>query len=142
MEKDLSRFVAAHQRSFEIALNEIQNGKKMTHWMWWIFPQMHGLGKSLTSQYYAIQDLAEARAFLSHPYLGRNLIMITRALLELVTDNPTLVFGRPDDWKLKSCMTLFASISEYDSVFHQVLEKYFCGKQDKRTLSIINHHTN
>ncbi len=134
---DLSRFTYAHENSYRTALGEIQNGKKMTHWMWYIFPQIHGIGRSSTSQYYAIQTIEEAKAFLLDPYLGGNLREISHTLLGLNENNPTTIFGKPDDRKLKSCMTLFASISEDSSVFHQVLEKFFNGRMDERTLSIL-----
>ena len=137
MYSDLSRFTQVHKESYRSALKEIQNGKKMTHWMWYIFPQIRGLGRSSTSQYYAILNLDEAKAFLNDPYLGENLIEISYALLNLKEDNPTMIFGKPDDKKLKSSMTLFASISEDNSVFHKVLDKYFDGKMDKRTLTIL-----
>lgn len=133
----LTRFEEAHRCSYKTALTEIRNGRKETHWMWFIFPQIHGLGKSPTSQYYAIQNLDEARAFLNDSYLGGNLLEITNALLLLDEDNPTAIFGKPDDKKLRSSMTLFALVSEDDSVFRQVLNKYFEGKPDKRTLGIL-----
>lgn len=133
----LTRFTEAHRRSYEAALKEIRNGRKQSHWMWYIFPQIHGLGHSSTSQYYAIQNLDEASAFLNDPYLGGNLLEITGALLLLDEENPTAVFGKPDDKKLRSSMTLFALVAEKDSVFRQVLNKYFEGKPDKRTLGIL-----
>ncbi len=137
MYTDLSRFTQAHKQSFKNALEEIRNGKKKTHWMWYIFPQIKGLGKSSTSQYYAIQNLAEAKAYLQDPYLGGNLREICNALLNLTENNPTVIFGKPDDYKLKSSMTLFSIISEDGSVFHRVLVKFFNGRPDFRTLSII-----
>jgi len=139
MEKtlDLSRFIEAYRQSYQTALREIRNGRKSSHWMWYIFPQIHGLGRSTTSQYYAIQSLEETIAFLNDAYLGGNLTEICNALLMLETNRPTEVFGRPDDLKLRSCMTLFAFVSEDNSVFYKVLEKYFDGKPDYRTLSIL-----
>lgn len=139
MEKtfDLSHFTEAHRQFYQIALREIRNGRKSSHWMWYIFPQIYGLGRSSTSQYYAIQSLEEAIAFLNDDYLGGNLLEICNALLALETNRPTEVFGKPDDMKLRSCMTLFALVSEDNSVFHKVLEKYFDGKPDHRTLSIL-----
>lgn len=134
---DLSRFTKAQEQDFKTAFKEIKNGRKMSHWMWYIFPQIQGLGKSSTSQYYGIKDLNEARAFISDPYLGGNLKKISMALLELEENNAVAIFGKPDDIKLKSCMTLFSCISEDGSIFHKVLEKYFDGRQCKRTLSII-----
>lgn len=134
---DLSRFTKAQEQDFKTAFKEIKNGRKMSHWMWYIFPQIQGLGKSSTSQYYGIKDLNEARAFINDPYLGGNLKKISMALLELEENNAVAIFGKPDDSKLKSCMTLFSCISEDGSIFHKVLEKYFDGRQCKRTLSII-----
>ena len=134
---DLSRFTKAQEQDFKTAFKEIKNGRKMSHWMWYIFPQIQGLGKSSTSQYYGIKDLNEARAFINDPYLGGNLKKISMALLELEENNAVAIFGKPDDIKLKSCMTLFSCISENGSIFHKVLEKYFDGRQCKRTLSII-----
>ena len=134
---DLSRFTEAQKNLYLTALSEIKNGRKLSHWMWYIFPQMLGLGRSSTSQYYGIKNEMEARAFLNDPYLGKNLIEISSVLLGLKTDNPREVFGRPDDIKLKSCMTLFAHISEKDSVFQKVLDKYFNGNKDGRTLKIL-----
>lgn len=138
MHYELSRFVKAQQSDYQQALSEIKNEKKTTHWMWYIFPQIKGLGKSSTSQYFAIQSVEEAKAFLNDSYLGGNLLEISQTLLSLNQNNPTAIFGRPDDMKLKSCMTLFACISEEDSVFHKVLDKYFNGKMDKKTLGILH----
>lgn len=133
---DLKRFADAQQSSFATALSEIQNGKKRSHWMWYIFPQIHGLGVTPTSQYYAIRSLQEAKDFLADPYLGSNLIKITSALMDLNTNNASEVFGFPDDLKLRSSMTLFAQVSDFD-VFQKVLDKFFDGKPDDRTLSIL-----
>ena len=134
---DLSRFVEAHNQSYETALKEIKNGHKYSHWRWYIFPQIQGLGRSSTSRYYAIKISDEALAFLNDEYLGGHLIEISKALMKLDSDNPTEIFGKPDDMKLRSCMTLFASVSDDNSIFHQVINKYFDGKPDKRTLAIL-----
>ena len=133
----LFRFTEAHRCSFQCALEEVAAGRKVSDWMWFIFPQIKGLGKSSTSKYYAIQSLDEARAFLNDSYLGNNLLTISNVLLDLKTDNPTVIFGKPDDMKLRSCMTLFASITDAGSVFHKVLDKFFDGRADMRTLRII-----
>ena len=135
---DLSRFVVAHQQNYETALDEIRNGKKTSHWMWYIFPQLTGLGRSSISQYYAISGLEEASAFLSDSYLGKNLNEICNALLELNINDAKEVFGKPDDRKLRSSMTLFACVSEEDSVFSKVLDKFFDGKCDDRTKRMLN----
>ena len=135
---DLSRFISAHKHTYNDALSEIRNGKKKTHWMWFIFPQIAGLGRSFTAQYYEINSPEEAKAFLNDRYLGGNLIEISSALMQLETNDPTRVFGKPDDMKLRSCMTLFASVSDDGSVFHQVIDKYFSGVPDHRTIEILD----
>lgn len=134
---NFKRFIAAQEASYPIALAEIKNGKKRSHWMWYIFPQIQGLGFSETSRFYAIKDIQEAEAFLQHPVLGSRLIEICNALLEVNGNDAHTIFGSPDDMKLKSSMTLFASVHA-DPVFDLVLEKFFGGKKDDRTLQIIN----
>lgn len=134
----VKRFEKAQQRDYETALGEIRSGQKRSHWMWYIFPQLKGLGRSPTAQYYGIADQEEAREFLNHPVLGTHLKEISRALLELTTSDADEVFGFPDNLKLCSSMTLFAKVSgEENSVFHQVLDKYFGGKWDDRTLRLL-----
>ena len=134
---DLTRFTEAHRQSYQSALSEIRNGRKTSHWMWYIFPQLLGLGHSPISRYYSIRDLDEAEAFLRNPYLGGNLLEICRALLALHTDDATEVFGKPDDMKLRSSMTLFSLVDGCDPVFREVLDKYFGGKRDLRTLELL-----
>ena len=131
---EITRFVEAHKHSYQSALKEVRNGRKISHWMWYIFPQIRGLGHSSTSRYYAIQSLDEAAAFLQDPYLGRNLREICHVLLSLDKNNATEVFGKPDDIKLKSSMTLFSLVPDTDPVFQDVLNKYFGGKRDYRTM--------
>ena len=133
----LQRFTEAQKRDFDTALSEIQSGRKRSHWMWYIFPQIHGLGFSSTSAYYAIQSMAEAKDFLNDPYLGANLRTISEALLKLDTDDPYQVFGSPDHLKLLSCMTLFEAAEGEGGVFTQVLEKYYNGRRDVKTLDIL-----
>lgn len=133
----LQRFVDAQKNDFDIALSEIKGGRKQSHWMWYIFPQIHGLGFSETSKFYSIKDSEEAKQYLQHPLLGKRLIEISGALLTLPTDNAHAVFGSPDDLKLKSSMTLFASLPKTDSVFQSVLEKFFHGEKDEKTLAIL-----
>ena len=133
----LQRFEDAHRQDYETALAEIRRGRNTSHWMWYIFPQLKGLGYSPTAQYYGIENLAEAEAFLAHPVLGAHLVEISRALLALETDNADLVFGYPDNLKLRSSMTLFAHVGEADPVFGQVLDKFFEGKPDQRTLALL-----
>ena len=105
--------------------------------MWYIFPQLCGLGFSSMSEYYGIKDLEEAKAFLNDPYLGENLRTISRALLELKTDDPHQVFGSPDDLKLLSCMTLFEAAEGRDGVFTKVIEKYYKGRRDRKTEKML-----
>jgi len=134
----MKRFLDAQQSSFETALSEIKRGRKQTHWMWYIFPQIQGLGFSETSKFYAIKDLSEAREYLQHPVLGARLIQISHALLEGEEKNANKIFGTPDDLKLKSSMTLFASLENTDPVFQEVLNKFFQGKKDEKTIGVIN----
>ena len=134
---DLTRFIEAHRQSYQSALSEIRNGRKTSCWMWYIFPQLLGLGHSPISRYYSIRNLDEAEAFLRNPYLGGNLLEICRALLALHTDDATAVFGKPDDMKLRSSMTLFSLVDGCDPVFREVLDKYFGGKRDFRTLELL-----
>ena len=135
-EYNLERFITAQKESYNIALSEIRSGEKRTHWIWYIFPQLRGLGRSKRSYDYGIEDIDEAKSYLANPVLGARLIEITRALLSLTDCNAYHVMGS-DDVKLKSCMTLFAQVSEKDSVFHKVLNKFFDGEQDNKTLSMI-----
>ena len=134
---DLQRFKEAQKRDFDTALSEIRRGRKRSHWMWYIFPQIQGLGFSSTSAYYAIQNMAEAEDFLNDPYLGANLRTISEALLELDTDDPYQIFGSPDHLKLLSCMTLFEAAEGEGGVFTQVIEKYYDGTRDDKTLYIL-----
>ncbi|WP_158827592.1 DUF1810 domain-containing protein [Mucilaginibacter lacusdianchii] len=137
MASNLNRFIDAQERDYDTALSEIKNGRKRSHWMWYIFPQIQGLGLTDTSRYYAINDMAEAEAYLAHPVLGPRLIAISQALLKLPGSNATQVMGSPDDLKLRSSMTLFANVPGADSVFQAVLDKFNNGQQDTRTLQLI-----
>lgn len=132
----LERFVKAQEGSYEIALNEIRQGQKRSHWMWYIFPQIKGLGYSSTAQYYAIQDENEAENYLNHPILSKRLMEISEELLKLDSNNASEVFGYPDDMKLKSSMTLFFLVSEQE-IFEKVLDKFFDGKIDRKTVEIL-----
>jgi uncharacterized protein (DUF1810 family) len=138
MDNSLKRFTDAQENSYRMALSEIQQGRKQSHWMWFIFPQIAGLGFSETSRYYAIKDLQEAVEFLKHPVLGSRLINISRELLKLNTTDAQRVFGNPDDLKLKSSMTLFSMLPGTDPVFQYLLEKFFNGEKDSKTLQIIS----
>ena len=142
MEKiDLNKFVEAQKDDYQTALGEIKSGTKKSHWMWYIFPQIAGLGRSSTAQYYSIKNLEEAKAFLEDPYLGANLKEITVALLELEGNDPIAVFGHIDSMKLKSSMTLFCSVSEEGLIFQQVLDKYYGGERDQRTVEITSQQS-
>ncbi|KQR71217.1 DUF1810 domain-containing protein [Pedobacter sp. Leaf176] len=138
-EKKLERFVQAQEKSYQDALAELKSGRKRSHWMWYVFPQIKGLGFSEMARFYAIEDIKEAEDYLAHPVLGKRLIEITQVLIELNEDDANKVFGYPDDMKLKSSMTLFANINRTDPVFLQVIDKYFHGKQDVATLRIIGN---
>lgn len=133
----LDRFVQAQADDYAIALSEVRNGCKQSHWMWYIFPQIQGLGFSEMAHTYAIADLVEAEAYLQHPILGPRLIEITKAVLALEDLSAYDLLGTPDDLKLRSCCTLFAQASPPGSVFEQVLTKYFDGQPDPATLSLL-----
>ena len=133
----LDRFLEAQEHKYDKALKEIQNGKKRTHWMWYIFPQLRGLGRSRMAYTYGINGFEEAKAYLAHPILSARLIELTEALLAHKDKSAHKIFGDIDDMKLQSCMTLFSLISENDSVFHQVLDCFYDGKMDKYTIAII-----
>lgn len=140
---DLERFRDAHRRDFAQAYAEIQNGYKETHWMWYIFPQIQGLSRSSTAQYYAISDIEEAVEFLSDPYLGDNLRAISKELLSKSTNDAEDIFGYIDAMKLKSSMTLFhvaGEMCDENRVFYDVLTKYFNGEFDEKTLELIEDY--
>jgi uncharacterized protein (DUF1810 family) len=134
---DLDRFVRAQSSVYDQALAELQRGQKRTHWMWFIFPQIEGLGHSSTSVHYAIKSLEEARAYLQHPLLGPRLIECAEAVLAVEDRSVSDIFGYPDDLKLGSSMTLFALAAGPQSVFARVLEKCFQGKRDERTIQLL-----
>lgn len=136
---NLQRFLDAQEKVHTVALSEIKQGRKKSHWMWFIFPQIKGLGFSETSQLYAIENIQEAEAFLKHPILGSRLINISNELLRLASNNATGIFGSPDDKKLQSSMTLFSLLPDADLVFTSVLQKFFNGMKDKNTLKIVGH---
>jgi uncharacterized protein (DUF1810 family) len=132
---DLGRFTSAQERVYETVLAELRCGWKRSHWMWYIFPQIAGLGHSSTSKHYAIKSIEEAQAYLNHPILGARLVECAEAVLAVQGRSVSQIFGYPDDMKLKSSMTLFAAVAEDPhSVFVRVLEKYFHGEQDGMTL--------
>ena len=136
MAYDLSRFHKAQKGSYETALAEIRAGRKRSHWIWYIFPQIQGLGYSSTAQYYAIEDLGEAKAYLADPVLRERLLEISNALLALDSCDPTDVMGYPDDLKLRSSMTLFSLADPECTVFRDVLDKFYDGREDPRTIAL------
>ena len=134
---DLDRFVQAQDRDYDTALVEIRNGRKQSHWMWYIFPQFEGLGSSAMSLRYAIKSVDEARAYLGHPVLGQRLRECCRGGSLDLGSSAREIFGSPDDLKLRSSATLFAVVSPDGSVFHRILDRYFERKQDPRTLELV-----
>ena len=137
-ENNLKRFIDVQEADYKIALSEVKNGRKQSHWMWYIFPQIQGLGFSETSKFYAIKNINEAEEFLNHPVLGSRLVHICNELLKLKSNDANKIFGSPDDLKLKSSMTLFSSLHNTNPVFQLVLEKFFNGTKDNKTLRIID----
>lgn len=135
---DLGRFESAQESVYDGALGELRIGRKRTHWMWYIFPQIDGLGQSSTSRYYAIKSIEEAQAYLEHPVLGKRLLECAEAVLAIEGRSVSEIFGYPDDLKLKSSMTLFACLSDPHGLFVQVLDKYFNGERDVRTLRLLD----
>jgi len=134
---DLSRFLFAQEDVYDMALSELRRGRKETHWMWFIFPQIAGLGHSAMARRYAIRDIEEARAYLEHPVLGPRLVDCCQALLSLQGKTASQIFGDPDDLKLRSSMTLFALAGGPGSLFEEVLARYFGGGKDRLTLELL-----
>jgi uncharacterized protein (DUF1810 family) len=133
----LSRFISAQDSVYDRVLEELKSGRKRSHWMWYIFPQVDGLGYSATTKHYAIKSMEEARAYLNHPVLGSRLLECADAVLAIEGRSVSDILGYPDDLKLQSSMTLFASVAGPDSVFVRVLDKYFQGEGDVRTLQLL-----
>jgi uncharacterized protein (DUF1810 family) len=134
---DLERFVQAQQAVYAAVCAELRVGAKRSHWMWFIFPQLRGLGSSPSAQHYGLASLAEARAYLDHPVLGARLRECTRRLLVLEGRSAAEIFGYPDDLKLRSCLTLFERASPQEQLFSEALRKYCRGKPDLRTLELL-----
>ena len=135
---NLERFVTAQAPVFETVLTELRADKKRTHWMWFVFPQLAGLGRSSTARFYGISGIEEARAYLAHPVLGPRLDLCTRVVL--ASESPSLhaIFGSPDDLKFRSCMTLFSlAVSDPDNPFRPALERWCGGHPDEQTLALI-----
>ena len=134
--KCINRFLEPQRTAYAIALEEVQSGRKTGHWMWYVFPQLRGLGQSTSAWYYGIENLDEARIYLAHPLLGRRLREITQAILDLPETDIMKFFTWPDNMKFRSCMTLFAQISE-DDLFVQTLDKFFDGRENDLTLNLL-----
>ena len=134
---NLERFVSRQKDTYDTAYKELSRGMKQSHWMWWIFPQIIGLGMTSISKEYSIKSIEEARAFLDHPYLGKNLKEICKVLLDTKSNDASYVMGYPDDIKLCSSMTLFIEADPEEKLFQQVLDKFFNGRKDSRTLDIL-----
>jgi len=133
----LEKFIAAQEHDYLVAFNEISRGRKQSHWMWYIFPQIQGLGFSETAKYYAIDNLRQASDYLAHPVLGARLKEISERLLLHQGRSAHEIFGSPDDLKLRSCMSLFASVPDPPAVFRQVIDQFFSGQTDSKTKRIL-----
>ncbi|MHA3978043.1 DUF1810 domain-containing protein [Halovulum sp. GXIMD14794] len=138
MATSLERIVEAQDRQWEAILGELRTGRKVTHWMWYVFPQLMGLGRSQTARFYGLADGSEARTFLAHPVLGPRLRQCTKLLLALETNDPVEVFGSVDATKLRSCMTLFDSVSP-DDTFRDVLVRFYDNEADQITLRLLEN---
>jgi uncharacterized protein (DUF1810 family) len=134
---DLERFVRAQATNYQEALAEIRGGEKVSHWMWYVYPQLAGLGFSSTARFYGLKGAAEARAYLAHPILGPRLRECCEAALAVEEKTAHDIFGSPDDLKLRSCATLFAAVAPDESLFRRLLEKYYAGRGDDKTLRLL-----
>ncbi len=134
---DLNRFMTAQESIYDSVLTELRSGRKRTHWMWYIFPQLDGLGHSPTSKHYAIKSMEEARQYLNHPVLGTRLLECAEAVFAIEGRSISEIFAHPDNLKLKSSMTLFACVADQCSVFARILDKYFDGERDALTLQLL-----
>ena len=135
----LTRFLEAQQNIYPQVVKELQSGNKTSHWMWFIFPQMDGLGHSATAKYYSIKTIDEAKEYLMHPILGKRLLECANIMVEIENKTADEIFGYPDIMKLRSSMTLFIFIAPEHKVFAAVLKKYFNGKEDEQTISILKN---
>jgi uncharacterized protein (DUF1810 family) len=135
---DLNRFLRAQEDDYQQALSEIQSGRKRTHWIWYIFPQIDGLASSWMSKQFSVKSLEEARAYLDHPVLGPRLIECAEAVVRVDGRSALDIFGSPDDLKVRSCATLFACVSSPGSVFDRLLGKYYGGQRDDKTLRLLD----
>lgn len=138
MDSDLDKFVKAQEQDYAGALEEMKRGRKQGHWIWYVFPQITGLGMSSTSMHYAIKDLEQANRYFQHPVLGKRLVETANAVLAVEGKTANQIMGSPDDLKLRSSMTLFSLVKNADPVFQAVLNKYFEGRPDQKTLAILH----
>lgn len=136
---DLARFIRAQQQVYSDVLTELKTGRKRSHWMWFIFPQIDGLAQSSTSKFYAVKSLQEARAYLNHPVLGKRLNECAEAILAIENRSASEIFGYPDDLKLKSSLTLFERTAGAQTIFARLLDKYFGGERDAKTLELLKN---
>ncbi len=134
---DLNRFLSAQEGVYERALAELKGGQKRTHWMWYIFPQIEGLGHSPTARRYSIKSIEEAREYLNHPVLGQRLLECTEAVISLKGRSVSEIFGYPDDLKFGSSMTLFEKIAGPGSIFSIAIDRYCKGERDAATLRLL-----
>ena len=140
---DLQKFIDAQDsgysfgETYKTALSEMKQGYKVSHWIWYVFPQIQGLGLSETTAFFSIRDLSEAKDYYAHPILGTRLIEICEVLLNIESDDPMCVFGYPDAFKVRSCMTLFKHAAREQSVFQKVLDRFCQGNEDEKTLRIL-----
>jgi uncharacterized protein (DUF1810 family) len=136
---NLERFVTAQEPVFETVLAELRTRRKRSHWMWFVFPQLCGLGRSPTARFYGISALDEARAYLAHPMLGPRLDLCTKIVLASESSSLHAIFGSPDDMKFRSCATLFSlATDDPDNPFRQALDRWCSGRPDERTLALID----
>lgn len=138
---NLERFIKAQENAYDCALSELQRGAKRSHWIWYIFPQLTGLGRSSTAEKYGIHSLDEGRAYMAHPVLGSRMVECCRAILAVEGKSASAIMGYPDDLKLRSSMTLFSLVDDKLPEFLAVLEKYYDGEADERTIQLIENQS-
>ncbi|KEA61778.1 hypothetical protein ADIMK_3925 [Marinobacterium lacunae] len=134
---NLKRFLEAQERDYKVALWELKSGRKRSHWIWYVFPQIDGLGRSVMADRYAIKSLDEAKAYLDHPVLGARLNECVDAMLALEGRSARDILGMPDDMKVRSCATLFSAVAPEGSTFDKLLEKFYSGQKDTQTLRLL-----
>lgn len=137
MNYNIDRFIKSHEKYYDRALSEIKEGRKRSHWMWYIFPQIKGLGNSNISEFYGIENLEEAKEYYNNKFLRDHLTEISNTLLSLDNNDITSILNYPDDLKLKSSMTLFMLVDPKEKVFSKVLDKYYNGEKDENTIKIV-----